>query len=349
MSAASGKTEAERILFSIDEKWLGKYREPILEPDLPIVDPHHHLWDRGHRYLLDDLLVDTRSGHNIRSTVFLQCDSMYRAEGDPVLKPVGETEFVNGVAAMSASGLYGPARLCAGIVGFADLQLGAAVDRVLEAHLRAAGERFKGVRYCSVWDADPTIKSVPIFIPKGLLLDTKFREGFARLARYGLSFDAWLFHTQIPELADLARAFPDTTIVMNHIGGPLAIGAYAGEREEVFDRWRGAIVDIARCPNVQVKLGGMGMHTMGFELDKRETPASSEELAVLWRPYVEVCLAAFGVERAMFESNFPVDKRSCSYAVLWNAFKRLAKGCSPNDKTALFSGTARRVYRLLEV
>jgi predicted TIM-barrel fold metal-dependent hydrolase len=351
MSAEAGKIEPNP--FAIDEQWLAKYREPIIDPDLPIVDPHHHLWDnRGFRYLFDDLLADTSSGHNIRATVFLQCRSMYRADADAALAPVGETEFVNGAAAMSASGLYGSTRLCAGIVGFADLTLGAGVERVLEAHLRAAGDRFKGIRNSSVWDEDATVKTVPGEIPRGLLLDGKFREGFARLARHGLSFDAWHFHHQISDLTDLARAFPDTTIVLNHIGGPIGIRAYAGRREEVFRLWRDDITALARSPNVYCKLGGMGMNVMGFGFDdyeKHKAPVSSEMLAAAWRPYVETCISAFGVARAMFESNFPVDKRSCSYAVLWNAFKRLAAGCSPDEKKALFSATARRAYRLAEI
>jgi len=240
MDAKIGETETEkRILFAIDEQWLSKRVEAPLDPAQPIIDPHHHLWDRGSRYLLDEIKQDIdSSGHSIRSTVFLQCDSMYRADGDPKFVPIGETEFVNGIAAMSASGIYGPSRICAGIVGFADLLLGAEVDQVLEAHLKTAGERFKGVRYCSVWDADKSIKSTPMEFPKGLLLDAKFRSGFARLARHGLSFDSWIYHTQVPELTDLARAFPDTTIVLDHIGAPLGIGVYAGRSDEVFKDWQ---------------------------------------------------------------------------------------------------------------
>jgi predicted TIM-barrel fold metal-dependent hydrolase len=350
MSAEPGKTETNP--FAVNEEWLATYREPIIDPDLPIVDPHHHLWDnRGFRYLFADLLADTGSGHNIRATVFLQCRSMYRADADAALAPVGETEFVNGAAAMSASGLYGPTRLCAGIVGFADLTLGAGVERVLEAHLRAAGDRFKGIRNSSVWDEDPSVKTVPGEIPRGLLLDGKFREGFARLARHGLSFDAWHFHHQIPDLIDLARAFPDTVIVLNHIGGPIGIRAYAGKRADVFRIWADHIAALARCPNVYVKLGGMGMNVMGFgfdDYDRHKVPVSSETLAAAWRPSIEHCIGAFGVDRCMFESNFPVDKGTCSYAVLWNAFKRLAAGYSPAEKQALFSATARRAYRLPE-
>jgi L-fuconolactonase len=338
---------------AVNNEWLAKYREPILEPDLPIVDPHHHLWDnRGFRYLFADLLADTSSGHNIRQTVFLQCRAMYRADGDPAMAPVGETEFVNGAAAMSASGIYGATRHCAGIVGFADLTLGAAVDRVLEAHLRAAGDRFKGIRNSSVWDEDQSIVTVPGSIPRGLLLDKKFREGFAKLGAHGLSFDAWHFHHQLSDLTDLAKAFPGTAIVLNHIGGPIGQNAYAGKRDEVFRQWRGDIAALAKMPNVYCKLGGMGMAVMGFGFDDyntHQTPVSSEILAAAWRPYVEHCIGVFGVERCMFESNFPVDKRTCSYAVLWNALKRLAKNYSAAEKTALFSATARRAYRLPEV
>jgi L-fuconolactonase len=352
MAVTPASAPSERIHFDIDDTWLAKHVEPIIEPELPIVDPHHHLWDRGYRYLFDELLADTRSGHNIRSTVFLQCRSMYRTDADAALAPVGETEFVNGAAAMSASGLYGESRLCAGIVGFADFLLGAPVERVLEAHLRAAGDRFKGIRNSSVWDEDASVKTVPGEIPRGLLLDRAFREGFARLRPHGLTFDAWLFHHQIPDLTDLAKAFPGINIVLNHIGGPIGINAYANKREEVTRLWRDNIDALAKCPNVYMKLGGLGMNVMGFGFDdpkKHAAPVSSEVLAAAWRPAIEHCIGAFGVERCMFESNFPVDKRSCSYAVLWNAFKRLAKNYSAAEKAALFSETARRFYRLPKV
>jgi len=336
----------EKTLFATDEAWLDKRREEILEPELPIVDPHHHLWDRGARYLLEEVLADLNSGHNIRATVFLQCDSMYRADGDVALRPVGETEFVNGIAAAAASGTYGPIKVCAGIVGFADLYLGAEVDRTLEMHLARGGDRFKGVRYCSVWDADKTIKSTPMDFPKGVLMDPRFRAGFARLARHGLSFDGWLYHTQIPEFADLARAFPDTTMILDHVGAPLAIGAYVNQRDEVFGNWKNNMRELAACPNANVKLGGLGMHVFGFGYDHAPEPVSSETLAAAWRPYVETCIELFGPQRCMFESNFPVDKRSCSYHVLWNAFKRLASGASAAEKALLFKDTAVRVYRL---
>ncbi|HVV92675.1 MAG TPA: amidohydrolase family protein [Hyphomicrobiales bacterium] len=330
--------------------WLDRHREPIIEPELPIVDPHHHVWDRAERYLLDELLADVGSGHDVRSTVFVQCNSMYRIDGEPMLRPLGETEFVNGIAAMAASGTYGDVRLCEGIVGYADLSLGAKVQDVLEAHLRIAGDRFRGIRNVSNWDDDPEVrKLIRGAAPRGLLADKTFHEGFARLRPLGLTFDVWTYFTQLGEVAALADAFPDTTIVLDHVGGFLGVGGYAARREESFAAWRAAIRNLARRPNVVVKLGGLGMVSCGFGLHERPEPPSSAELAELWRPFIETCIEAFGSDRGMFESNFPVDKASCSYAVLWNALKRIAASCSPAEKAALFRDTAIRVYRLAPV
>jgi L-fuconolactonase len=341
-------SDGRRGIFDFDKAWLAQRREAAIDPDLPIVDPHHHLWDRGSRYLFDEFRADFESGHKVLATVFVQCDAMYRTDGDPDYAPVGETEFVNGIAAMSASGDYGPTRVAAGIVGFAELRLGARVDAVLEAHLRAAGDRFRGLRGRSVWDADQTIKGSSRDFPRGLLLHSAFREGYGRLAAHGLTFDSWLFHPQIPELADLAGKFPETPVILDHIGAPLEVGVYAGKRDEVFADWRRNLKALAERPNVNVKLGGLAMHLFGFNLDvaHRRAPASSEELAALWRPYIETCIGLFGVGRCMFESNFPVDKRGASYAVLWNAFKRIAHSYSGAEKAALFKDTACRVYRL---
>lgn len=328
-------------------EWLSRWHEGILDPDLPIVDPHHHLWDRpGWRYLFDDLLADLSSGHNVVATVFVEARSMYRADGPEALRPVGEAEFVNGVAAMSASGIYGTTRACAGIVGHADLCLGAAVQEVLEALIRAGGDRFHGIRHSASWDADTSITSPNSPTPPRLLSDRAFREGFGRLALLGLSFDAWLYHPQIPELTDLARAFPDTQIVLDHVGGPIGIGIYAAHRDEVFAAWRASIRDLAGCPNVAVKLGGLGMRVNGFGFEDGAAPPSSEAIAAAFRPYVETCVELFGTSRCMFESNFPVDGFSYPYAAYWNACKRLAQGASADEKADLFRRTAARVYRL---
>ncbi len=346
MSTASAASPSPTYL-PVRQAWLDRRAEPILEPELPIVDPHHHLWDRpGWRYLLDELLADTSSGHNIVATVYVQARAMYRATGPEELRPVGETEFINGVAAMSASGIYGKTRHCAGIVGHADLTLGGRVEPVLAAHIRAGGDRFRGIRHITAWDADASVRNPAYSPPRGLLGDKSFREGFAVLGRLGLSFDAWLYHPQIGELADLARAFPATKIVLNHVGGPIGIGAYAGKRSEVFATWAASIKALAACPNACVKLGGLGMRMGGFGFHEQPEPPSSEALAAAWRPYVETCIAAFGASRCMFESNFPVDKGSYSYAVFWNACKLLAKGASGTEKADLFAGSAARFYGL---
>jgi predicted TIM-barrel fold metal-dependent hydrolase len=332
----------------VRQEWLDRRREEIIEPDLPIVDPHHHLVDRPEtgRYLLSDLLADLDAGHNVTATVYLEWLSMYRATGPAELRPVGEIEFANRVAPMSASGTYGKPQVCAGIVGYADLALGAAVERVLEPMIAAGGGRFRGIRFITASHPDQAAWGSMVTRPEGLLVDERVREGFARLAPLGLSFDAWMYHTQLGELVDLARAFPQTQIVLDHVGGPIGLGPYAGKRDEVFAEWRGRIRELAACPNVHIKLGGLGMRMFGFDLHTGEFPPSSQELASAWQPYIETCIAAFGPERAMFESNFPVDKGSCSYAALWNAFKHIAAGCSAAEKTALFAGTATKFYRL---
>lgn len=350
-----------------NQAWLDLRREEALEPDLPIVDPHHHLWHFGapptrpapggggadlarafaeSRYLLEELIADTMSGHRIAATVFVECTAFYRPDPSDPLHMVGETEFVAGQAAMAESGRYGPTRACAGIVGRADLATGAAVDAVLAAHVAAGGGRFRGIRHAASWDADPGIRNAHTDPGPGLLATPQFREGFARLAAHDLSFDAWLYHPQLSDLVDLAQAFPGTTIVLDHVGGVLGIGPYRNRREEIFAAWREQIRALAVCPNVVVKLGGLGMSMLGFGFHKQDRPPDSETLAAAWKPYLETCIEAFGVERAMFESNFPVDRVSCSYGVLWNAFKRHAAGFSADEKRALFHDTAARVYRL---
>jgi L-fuconolactonase len=334
--------------FIARNEWLARNREAILEPELPIVDPHHHLVERREtgRYLLHELLADTGSGHNITATVYLEWLSMYRAGGPAEMKPLGEVEFANGVAAMAASGGFGPTRVCAGIVGYADLALGGAVEKVLQAQIAAGGGRFRGIRYISATNPAQASWGSPVTRPEGMLMQPKVREGFAKLAPLGLGFDAFMFHPQLGDLVDLARAFPETGIVLDHVGGPIGLGPYAGKRDAVFAEWSARIKELAGCPNVHIKLGGLGMRVFGFDVHEQPEPPNSETLARLWRPYVETCIAAFGPERAMFESNFPVDKGSCGYAALWNAFKRIAAGCSAAEKAALFSGTATKFYKL---
>ena len=328
--------------------WLALRPEPALEPALPIVDPHHHLIDRpesGH-YLLPQLLDDIASGHDVVATVYVEWLSMYRAAGPVEMRPVGEIEFANGVAAMSASGRYGRPQVCAGIVGHADLGLGGRVRPVLEAMVAAGNGRLRGIRFISASDPDQAEWGAVIGRPPGLLRDPRVREGFAELAPLGLSFDAFMFHPQLGDLVDLARAFPQTPIVLDHVGAPIGLGRYKGRRDEMFAEWRRSIAALAACLNVHVKLGGLGMKVFGFDVHEGPVPPSSEQLAALWRPYVETCIEAFGTRRAMFESNFPVDKGSYSYGVFWNAAKRLAAGAGADEKADLFHRSASRFYRL---
>ena len=336
---------------STTKQWLDLTVEEALEPDLPICDPHHHFWEfrherDAHHYLLDDLLADINAGHNIVSTVFIECFAMYKKDGPEEMKPVGEVEFVNGIAAMSASGFYGDARIAAGIVGHADLTLGSTVGMVLDAQIAAGGGRYRGIRYIATFDPAGHMPPPRTNAPRQLFLDSTFREGFAELAPRNLSFEIWCFHPQIPEVTDLARAFPDTTIVLDHFGGPLGVGPYAGRQDEIFEEWKGYITELATCPNVVAKLGGINMDLNGFGWHERERPPSSQELMEATRRYYEHTIESFGVDRCMFESNFPVDIITCSYGVLWNSFKRLTKEYSADEKAALYHDTATRVYRL---
>ncbi len=332
--------------------WLAKRpREAALEPDLPIIDPHHHFWDAPNRglYLLPELLSDIGLGHNIVSTVFLECRAMYRKEGPRHMAALGEVEFVTGLAAMSASGGYGPCRVAEVIIGGGDLTLGAAnVRELMEAEIVAAGGRFRGMRHGVAWDEHEAVsKYAARTVPLHQVMDPKVREGFAQLAPLGLSFESWQYHPQLPDAIDLARSFPGTSIILNHVGGILGVGPYAGHRQEILAKWKTDISELAKCPNVTMKLGGLGMVSVGFDFHERDLPPSSEDMAAAWRPYIEHCIEAFSVNRCMFESNFPPDKQSGGYTELWNAFKRITAGASAAEKTALYSGTAARVYRMI--
>ena len=332
--------------------WHALTQEPILEPEMPICDPHHHFWDfRTERmpyqkYLLHELADDINSGHNVRSTVFVEARSMYRRDGPEEMRPVGEVEFVQGLAAASASGLYGSGRAAAAIVGHANLNLGAGVAPVLEALQAASPNRFRGIRHSVTWDPNPAVENTAAHNVEGQLASNNFREGARVLARMGLSLEGWMFFPQLPDLADFARAVPDLTIILNHIGGLLRDGPYANRDDEVLPTWRSGIAAVAACPNVNIKLGGVGMPRTGFDWHTRSKPIGSEELAESMAPYMNYCIEQFGPERCMFESNFPVDKVSFSYQVMYNAFKRLSQGYSASERRAMFHDTAARVYRV---
>ena len=332
--------------------WLELTQEETLEPDLPICDPHHHFWDLRperipyQRYLLHELAADINAGHNVRSTVFIEARAMYRAEGPEEVRSVGEVEFVQGMAAASATGLYGPGRAAASIIGHANLNLGAAVEPVLEALQAASPNRFRGIRHSVTWDPHPEIDNTAAHNMPGQLASDNYRAGAQVLSRMGLSLEGWLYFPQLPELADFAKAVPDLTIILNHIGGLLRVGPYSGREEEVMGIWKSGIAAVAACPNVVVKLGGVGMPRTGFDWHTRARPIGSEELAEAMAPLMNYCIEQFGPSRCMFESNFPVDKVSYSHHVLFNAFKRLSSGYSSSERSDMFHDTATRAYRI---
>ncbi|AFT89493.1 amidohydrolase 2 [Paraburkholderia phenoliruptrix BR3459a] len=328
----------------IRSDWLASGTEAALEPQMPIIDAHHHFYDRpGWTYLLDEYLADAQSGHNITASVYMQALTHYRQSGPDELRPVGETAYVTRATASSQTG---KPRVAQGIVGYADMRRGAAVREVLEAHLEAADGRFRGVRHLVTWDADPSLVNPLSAAPRGLLLDRNYRAGVAQLGPLGLSYDAWLFFPQLPELFDLAKAYPDTPVIINHCGGIVRIASYEDRRKEVFDSWSQSMRELAQLPNVYVKVGGLGMRINGFDFEKGDLPPSSEQLAQAWKPWMHTCIETFGAERCMFESNFPVDKGSYPFSNGWNAFKRLTAQASPGEREALFRGTVAKVYRL---
>ena len=332
--------------------WLAQTQEPTLEPEIPICDPHHHFWDFRparlpyQRYLLHELAADINAGHNVRSTVFIETKAMYRTDGPEEMRPIGEVEFAQGLAAASASGLYGPGRAAAAIVGHANLNLGDRVEPVLEALQAASPNRFRGIRHAVTWDPHPEVENTSAYNWQGQMASDNYRAGARVLARMGLSLDGWLYFPQLLELADFAKAVPELTIILNHIGGLLRVGPYANRDDEVLATWRTGIAAVAACPNVIVKLGGIGMPRTGFDWHARNTPIGSEELAESMAPLINYCIEQFGPSRCMFESNFPVDKVAYSHHVLYNAFKRLSQGYSAAERAGLFRDNATRLYRI---
>lgn len=328
-----------------NEEWLALAKESPIDPELPICDSHHHLWDRpSDRYLLEGFLKDIAGGHNIIQSVFVECKANYRQNGAKEMHPIGETEFIQDITAQSGIGQYGKTRVAAGIVGYADLALGYSVKPVLEAHIKAGKGRFRGIRHTVAWNKNSGAGS-SLKGPE-LLLDPKFQEGLRCLQEYGLSFDVTIYHPQLMELVNLAQDFPNIPIILDHTGGPRGIGSHTGIHNEMFREWKNNIATLTSCSNIVVKLGGLGMPFCGFGWHEKNTPLSSVELANDMAPYFHWCIEHFGAERCMFESNFPVDKISYSYTVMWNAFKRLSRTFSAKERAALFHDTAVKVYNL---
>lgn len=326
------------------DDWLAMHVEEVLDPDQRIIDAHHHLWLRnGNRYLLDEFLADVSTGHRIEATVYVDCRSMYRADGPEKFRSIGEVEFANGVAAMSASGEFGPTRVCAAIVGHADLRDETLGD-VLDALQEAGNGRLRGIRQMTAWTGDTGIRSSLTPRPKEMLKDPRLRRGMTELARRGLVFDAFLYHPQISELTALARAVPDAQIVLDHVGQPIRVASYAKRLDQVFTDWRDDMTELATCHNVRVKLGGLGMAISGYGMENLPHPPDSNYVAEAWRPLIAETIAIFGPQRCMFESNVPPDKGACSYQVIWNAFKRITANFTPAERDMMFYGTASGVY-----
>ena len=332
---------------STQQLWLDRVKEEIVDPERPIVDPHHHLWHaRGlPAYLLEDLWADTGSGHNVEKTVFVECGAEYLAEGPDSRRPLGEIDFVAGIAEQSAAGGTGRARI-AGLVSHADLTLGDAVEEVLAEQEERARGLFRGIRHAGARDDHPEVLMIPGRAPEGLYADADFRRGMRVLGRLGHSYDTWHYHHQNPAFAELARAVPDTSMILDHFGTPLGVGRFADRREEIFKQWQRDVAEIAECENVVAKLGGLAMPDNGFGWFGRDEPPTSDEFAAAQSRYYLHMIDCFGPDRCMFESNFPVDRLSISYPVLWNGLKKIVKDFSNDEKHALFSGTATRVYRL---
>ncbi|MEQ8556983.1 MAG: amidohydrolase family protein [Henriciella sp.] len=335
-------------MFDNDE-WLSQVQEEIVDPDREIVDPHHHLWPKGNArgiiYDLEDLWRDTEDGHRVTQTIFMECGAAYRADGPEHLRPVGETEFVAAAAASSAADL-GKATIAA-LVAHADLRLPLAqLDEVLDAHIEAADGLFRGIRHSGPFDKAGKTFRIPPRAPEGLYRDEAFRRGVAHLGEHGLTYDTWNYHHQLRDFADLAEAVPGTVMVLDHFGTPLGVGPYEGKRDDNFERWKDDIAAVAEKPNVYAKIGGLAMPDNGFGWHERATPPTSDEFVETQAKYYHHTIKCFGPQRCMFESNFPVDRLSIGYRVLWNGLKKIASDYSGEEQTAMFSDVARKVYRV---
>jgi predicted TIM-barrel fold metal-dependent hydrolase len=337
--------------FPGNSEWLERVTEPTVDPERPIVDPHHHLWERsGSTYVLEELWGDTSSGHNVVKTVFVECRASYREDGPEHLKPVGETVFVEGIASasrtMDGAGTFGHPPI-AGIVAHADLRRPIAeLDELLDAHEEAGKGLFRGIRHYGARDSYLDSLHNKGRAPDRLYAGDEFHQGLARLGERGYTYETWHYHHQNPDFRDLAEAVPGTTLILDHFGTPLGVGPYAGKREEIFAQWKDNIAAIAERPNVVAKLGGLAMPLNGFGWDLGDVPPSSDEFVEAQARYYHHTIECFGADRCMFESNFPVDRLSISYHVLWNALKKIAAKYGEEKQTAMFSGTASRVYKL---
>ena len=336
------------------QEWLAQISEEIIDPEQRIIDPHHHLWpgasidssDNFNQYLLEDLWADTSSGHNVTNTIFIDCSQCYWDSTDQALNPVGETEFVKKIA--DESKVDSKQATISGIVGHVDMLLGFEAERVLEKHLEIGQELFKGIRHAGGWDPHPDVRNSHHNACEGLYLLPNFLDGLQTLAKLGYVFEAWQYHHQIPQITELAKQFPDLVIILNHFSGPLGIGPYENKQVEIFSQWQKDLKELSQHENVFAKLGGLAMPVNGFGFHTQDKPPTSDEFILKQKAYYETALEYFTPARCMFESNFPVDKASISYPILWNAFKKLAANYSASERDQLFYKTASKVYRITD-
>ena len=344
------------VIMAINEKqkryydWLNQVKEEIIDPQLPIIDPHHHLWNGDDQlagsfpYLIEHLNEDIFSGHNIEGTIFMECAAGYYLKGEEKYKPVGETEFV--INLINESKKLKKSTNIIGIIGYADLMLGNEVKDVLDLHLLKGEGLFKGIRHAAGWDKNSEIHNSHSNPIENIYYNKSFRLGAEELIKLSLTFDAWHYHHQIKDLSNFAISYPELTIVHDHFGGPLGVGPYEGKKKEIFQKWKDDISLLSESKNVFAKLGGLAMPVNGWNFHKQDKPASSDQILDMHFEYYQHTINCFGVDRCMFESNFPVDKRSISYHVLWNAFKKMVQDYSAEDKNKLFFKNAKDVYRV---
>ena len=335
----------------VRQEWLDQHIEDAILPDLPIIDPHHHLWDAGFgRYYVEELLKDIKSsGHNVESTVYIMSSSntkIYAKDGPEEFRPLSEIKFATDEAKRADLIPNNHVKVNASIVGSVDLTFGKKLKPVLEKAINISEGRLKGIRMLLASHQDPRINSGAVRSDLGLMLHPNFIDGAKCIQNADLSLDFWIYHTQLYEMEQIARALPDLTIILNHVGGPIHLGEYEGKQALTHREWRSAMMRLAKIPNINVKLGGLGMAVNGAKFHENNNPPNSTQLSNIWKPWIYETLDMFGFDRCMFESNFPVDKGSCSYGVLWNAFKILAKDMSEDEKNKLFKQNASRIYKI---
>lgn len=319
--------------------------EEIVLPHLPVVDSHMHLWDRiGFDYFASEFLADVADGHDVRSSVYVECGMAYDAFSPDPMLAVDETRYAVKQAALGQGHTH---KLAEGILGAANLLLGDEIQPVLEAHVEAAQGRFRGVRFRVAFDADPEAGYHESgYLNENVLHRPELLASARILARMGLTLELWGFHPQLADVKAFARKVPEVQIVLNHVGGPLGVGRYADMRKQVFAEWSQGMRALADEANVMVKLSGLGISRLGLRQAGGQAHTTSDQLVAAWGPFVRHCVETFGPDRSIFGSNFPVDRATASYRTLLNAYKKMLLDLSDDELRAVFAENARRTYRL---